>query len=130
AELRRLRQEVRLSATALAATSQLPLESVQAYETGALAPERVTVLRLLVALACQAQTMEHFATAWWKSWDELHALARLRWTLVTAVEPVDYRERYVYDLSVPGAENLLAGSVGFFVHNPFHIAHVVSQLPK
>jgi len=130
AELRRLRQSVHLSAAALAAASQLPLESVQAFETGALAPERVSVLRLLVALACQAQAREHFATGWWESWDELHALARLRWTLVTAVEPVDYRERYVYDLSVPGAENFLAGSGGFFVHNTFTIANVVAQVQK
>jgi excinuclease ABC subunit B len=129
-ELRRLRQGVRLSATALATTSQLPLGTLQAFETGALAPERVSVLRLLVALACQAQAMEHFATGWWESWDELHALSRLRWTLITAVELVDYRERYVYDLSVPGAENFLAGSGGFFVHNTFTIANVVAQVQK
>jgi excinuclease ABC subunit B len=129
-ELRRLRQGVRLSAAALAATSKLPLESVQAFECGALAPDRVSVLRLLVALACQAQATEHFATAWWQAWDELHALSRLRWTLITAVEPVDYRERFVYDLSVPGAENFLAGSGGFFVHNTFTIANVVAQVQK
>ena len=34
ADLRRLRRGVRLSAAALATTSQLPLESVQAFETG------------------------------------------------------------------------------------------------
>ena len=88
------------------------------------------MLRLLVALACQAQATEHFDSAWWQTWDELHALSRLRWTLITAVEPVDYRERYVYDLSVPGAENFLAGRGGFFVHNTFTIANVVAQVQK
>jgi excinuclease ABC subunit B len=129
-QLRRLRQGVRLSAAALANTSHLPLESLLAFEAGALAPERVSVLRLLVALACQAQALEHFSTAWWQMWDELHALSRLRWTLIAAVEPVEYAEPYVYDLSVPGAETFLAGSGGFFVHNTFTIANVVAQVQK
>ncbi len=129
-QLRRLRQGVRLSAAELATTSRLPLEMVQAFEAGTLAPERVSVLRLLVALACQAQAMTHFTPAWWKMWDELHALSRLRWTLITAVEPVPYTEPYVYDLSVPGAETFLAGSGGFFVHNTFTIANLVAQVQK
>ena len=130
AQLRWLRQGVRLTARALATTSQMPLESVQAFESGAVAPERVSVLRLLVGLACQAQAVEHFSRRWWQAWDELQAIARLRWSLITAVEPVDYAEPYVYDLTVPGAENFLAGSGGFFVHNTFTIANVVAQVQK
>jgi excinuclease ABC subunit B len=129
-ELRGLRVGVDLSARELAAGSYLGLSALRSFETGRRAPGRVNMLRMLAALACQAQAVQQFSPEWWQAWDGLHQLCRMRWTPVASVQAVEYSEAFVYDLSVPGPETFLAGGGGFFVHNTFTIANVVAQVQK
>ncbi|MCS4539912.1 MAG: ATPase, T2SS/T4P/T4SS family, partial [Thaumarchaeota archaeon] len=45
------------------------------------------------------------------------AYSEIFWDEVTAVEELECRDRYVYDLEVPGAQNFVGGRGGPYVHN-------------
>ncbi len=62
--------------------------------------------------------------------EPLDKLDNLRWVRVRAIRKKRPSYKFVYDLSVPGAETFLAGYPGLFVHNTFTIANVIAQLQR
>ena len=128
-DLRWLREQLGLTAQALGEQSQLSRSAIQLIETDQRSPQRTSLLRLLTALAKAARTANP-SDEWQAAWNMLHNLCHLRWTPISAVEPIPYDSLYVYDFSVPGAETFLAGTGGFFVHNTYTVAEVIQRTQR
>jgi excinuclease ABC B subunit len=128
--LRWLRHQLGITAKALGERSNLSRAAIQYYETGKRMPSRSILRRVLTALRAIADQQGNPSQEWQAVWSSLHQLSNLRWTRVKSLEVSDYQHPYVYDLCVPGAENFLAGTGGFFVHNTFTAAHVIQELQR
>jgi len=128
--LRWLRTRLGLTAKTVGAGCGLSRSAIQLFETGKRAPRRVSLVKILAGLESAARGAAYSLPEWWRVWESLSCLCRVRWTPIASIEAVEYHHPFVYDLSVPGAETFLAGAGGFFVHNTFTIASVVEHVQR
>jgi excinuclease ABC subunit B len=128
--LKELRVSLRLTMSALGASSGVRHSAISLIESGQRRPSRGLLRRLLAALAAAADNQRVADFAWWSTWKRLNSLCAVRWTQVKDVRPIAYPHPYVYDLSVPGPETFLAGHGGAIVHNTFSIANVIERLQR
>lgn len=129
-QLGALREELRLTRSALAAMVGRSRPAIASIESGESTPSRRLLLRLLDALAAAMARRPVTTLRWWNVWNELRNLCGVRWTPVGSVEPIDYPHRHVYDLSVPGPETFLAGQGGLIVHNTYSMASVIERVQR
>jgi excinuclease ABC B subunit len=129
-QLRWLREELGVIPRIVGEQSQLSRAAIQAIETGRRSPQRSSLRRIVAALKHEAERRGEDSSEWWRVWEHLNSLCKLRWTRIKSVELVEYEQPYVYDFCVPGVENFLAGYGGFFVHNTYTIANVVQALQR
>jgi excinuclease ABC B subunit len=129
-QLRWLRKSLGLTAKVIAKQCDISRSGMQFVETGKRSPQRRNLCNLLNVLRSEAEKLDKFSGDWQQVWQHLNQLCQLRWTPVKSVERVAYERPYVYDFCVPGVENFLAGSGGFFVHNTYSVASVVQEIQK
>jgi excinuclease ABC subunit B len=129
AQLRELREALKLSADLIAADAQLSRQALQYIETEQRRPQHASLIAILDALAAWA-AMKHVAADWWSVWETMRGFCNLRWTPIAELTAISYDHPFVYDLSVPGAETFLAGQGGMFVHNTFVMAKIFEQVQR
>lgn len=95
---------------------------VSMYLSGLRTPSRPRAQHLFEYLA--RLSMAHGDASATAAYQQLHGLAELVWSPVTAIER-EQTDTTVYDLSVPGRQTFLANN--YFVHNTFTMANIIAE---